>query len=225
MPVTRLTCPSCGARLKLSAPPTPGKTINCPRCAKPFQAPAPERAEAEHVQERQKEQSPQRSASPESGKEQFTLIPLSRPGSRSFLKRLYVPAILIAVSVGIFFSVRVFLGPPGGRGAKERETARDSSLATDRDERPQAPRREKSRRGGSAPSGGKKYAFLVACSGYTSGAFRKLPGTIQELADFRATLIDAGWPSANIVFLNDARDTERRFHCEKRKILNNLTLL
>ena len=48
---------------------------------------------------------------------------------------------------------------------------------------------------------GKKYAFLVACSDYTSGEFRKLPGTFKELKEFRRTLIDSGWPADNVYFL------------------------
>src|SRR5262249_7281907 len=72
-----------------------------------------------------------------------------------------------------------------------------------------------------AAATGRKYAFLVACSGYTAGEFRKLPGTVKEMKDFRQTLIDSGWPASNIVFLHD--DTkDRRIHSTKKTILRKL---
>src|SRR5437879_3433283 len=68
---------------------------------------------------------------------------------------------------------------------------------------------------------GRKYAFLVACSGYTAGEFRKLPGTAAEMRDFRQALIDSGWSAKNIVFLHD--DTkDRRVHPTRKSILKKL---
>ena len=39
MPVSKVTCPECGAVLKSSKGVTPGKKIRCPKCGESFRAP------------------------------------------------------------------------------------------------------------------------------------------------------------------------------------------
>ena len=75
-----------------------------------------------------------------------------------------------------------------------------------------------------AAAKGESYAFLVACSGYSGGEFRSLKGTIEEMKDFRDTLIASGYEADNIIFLHD-RQTDRRLFSEKRKIEKQLELL
>ena len=77
--------------------------------------------------------------------------------------------------------------------------------------------------GWARPAGGKKYAFLVACSGYRAGEFRKLTGTVTEMRDFRQALLDSGFDARDVVFLHD--DAPRRYHPEKKKVLDELSLL
>jgi formylglycine-generating enzyme required for sulfatase activity len=70
---------------------------------------------------------------------------------------------------------------------------------------------------------GKKYAFLVACSGYTASEFRKLPGTVAEMRDFRQALLASGFHARDVVFMHD--DASRRYLPEKKKLLQELALL
>jgi hypothetical protein len=46
MPVSKVSCPECGAVLKSSKPVTPGKKIRCPKCGESFTAPSEEVQEA-----------------------------------------------------------------------------------------------------------------------------------------------------------------------------------
>src|SRR5262249_25439903 len=71
---------------------------------------------------------------------------------------------------------------------------------------------------------GQKSALLVACSGYAAGEFRELPGTIKEMKEFRQTLIDSGWPEANIVFLHDENNRQNE-RSVRRTILARADLL
>jgi formylglycine-generating enzyme required for sulfatase activity len=71
---------------------------------------------------------------------------------------------------------------------------------------------------------GKRYAFLVACKDYQAGQFRKLPGTIPEMGEFRQALLDSGFAAEDVVFLHDEHP-QRRFQSEKQKILDELDLL
>jgi hypothetical protein len=70
---------------------------------------------------------------------------------------------------------------------------------------------------------GKKYAFLVACSEYQAGQFRKLPGTVAEMKEFRQTLLGCGFRAEDVVFLHDGAG--RRYLAEKQKIIKELDLL
>ncbi|MBY0228691.1 MAG: SUMF1/EgtB/PvdO family nonheme iron enzyme [Gemmataceae bacterium] len=73
------------------------------------------------------------------------------------------------------------------------------------------------------PGEGKKYAFLVACSGYSAGEFRKLPGTVAEMKAFREVLLRTGFAAEDIVFLHDG--AEARYLPEQRKIVKEFGLL
>jgi TPR repeat protein len=67
--------------------------------------------------------------------------------------------------------------------------------------------------------------LLVACSAYSAGEFRKLPGTVVELRDFRLTLLDSGFDARDVVFLHDDTKRPARLLPEKKKILQELDLL
>ena len=65
---------------------------------------------------------------------------------------------------------------------------------------------------------GETFAFLVVCSDY-SNEFRTLPGTLDDMKEFRQTLIDSGVPEANIKFLHDK--AERRYTAGPRVFPQN----
>src|SRR5438094_277384 len=73
---------------------------------------------------------------------------------------------------------------------------------------------------------GTSHAFLVACSEYRQGQFRKLPYAVKETEEFRQVLLKTGFDANNVLFLNDTRTEEAgRFLPLKDHILEELDLL
>ncbi len=71
---------------------------------------------------------------------------------------------------------------------------------------------------------GVDYAFLVACSGYDKTQLRELPYTVNDIEDFKKALLTTGFAEANVKVLHD-KQTERRYHSERSKIMKELKLL
>jgi tetratricopeptide (TPR) repeat protein len=76
------------------------------------------------------------------------------------------------------------------------------------------------------PKQGTNYAFLVACSEYREGQFKRLPYAYPETEDFRQALLATGFDDKNVVFLHNKRTEQAgRFLPLRDNILHELDLL